>query len=670
MGRFDAVGFFWDEPPALKRGEAPRVLAPIPESDWRPPAYFPNLSTAPCISVDTETWDPELLIAGPGWARNVGHIVGVSIAVPGHKWYFPMRHTIQPEYNLDPATVLAWLRDTLGDPKQPKIGANLTYDLGWLAHEGVTVQGELIDVQFAEALLNEDELIGLEHLAVKYLDEGKDSPLLYKWASDSYGGTVGPKQRANIYRCPPSIVGPYAESDADLPLRLAPILIDLLQRENLMDLFRMENRLIRLLIAMRQLGVRVDIPKAEKLYDDLGIRILAENKKLHDMVGFEVNVNAGDSIAKAFDQMNFGYGKTASGKASFTKVFLQNADHPLAEQIVEVRKLQKLQGTFIKSYILEKHVNGRIHCSFISMREDDNGTRSGRFASADPNLQNIPSRDEILAPLIRGLFVPDIGHKQWRKYDYSQIEYRFLIHYAVGASADLLRAHFNQHPDTDYHELVLEMVAPYAGWDITESKQRKAHRKPLKTINFGLIYGMGKPKLTRSLGLSSAEGKKLFQAYHTAIPFARDTMDHISNEASRTGIVTTIMGRRSRFNLWEPDGYGLEFSKAMPYPLARAAYRGPLRRAYLHKALNRKLQGSAADMMKKAMDDCWTSGVFTETGIPSLTVHDELDFSDEGGRDAAFKEMHHILENAIKLRIPVRADCDIGPDWGHVEEMK
>ncbi len=660
MARPDAVGLFWEDAEKTKCGEVIRAMPSIPETGWAPPTYLPNLATASVISVDCETWDPDLIDHGPGWARGKGHIVGVSIAVPGgYKWYFPIRHTIEPETNMDPAMVLAWLSETLSNPLQPKVGANLLYDVGWLRHEGVTVAGSLMDVQYAEALLDERAEVALEVLAQKYLGEGKDSSLMYRWCSDFYGGPVSAKQRANIYRTPARLVGPYAESDADLPLRVALKQYPLLAAEGLLDLFAMECDLIYLLCDMRSAGVSVDIAKAEALQETLRTREQLEHEKLDYIAGQHVDINSADSLAKVFDALGIPYSLTKKGSASFTKEFLSGLNHPVANSIKEVRKLAKLRGTFVESYILNSHINGRVHGQFHLLRSDEGGTRSGRLSSSTPNLQNLPSRDDELAPLVRGLFIPDYGHVRWRKYDYSQIEYRFLAHFAVGELADEIRRIYNENPDTDYHEMTRQLVLGQTG--------QLLDRKPIKNINFGLIYGMGVEALSAGLGLTVKKGRELFAAYHKGAPFAKATMELCSEEALSKGTVTTILGRKSRFDLWEPISWGKE-SVALPYEKAILQY-GQIRRAYAHKALNRKLQGSAADLMKKAMWRCHKDGVFAATGTPRLTVHDELDFSDPGGKKEAFREMQRIMESAIKLRIPVRADCDAGPDWGHVDKF-
>lgn len=681
--RADALGLFWEDIPVknVRGANGPRIMPPIPDTGWVPPTYLPDLSAARVISLDCETYDPELTDyrdadgnevkgKGPGWARGSGHIVGVSVGADGGgRWYFPMRHEVEPEHNWDPEVVLMWLREQLGRAHQPKVGANIIYDIGWLQQEGVYVKGPLYDVQYAEALLDERAHVNLETLGVKYLGEGKESNQLYEWSSRAYGGPVGGTQRKNIYRCPPRLVGPYATSDADLPLRIIDKQWPVLAREGLLNLFSIECRLIPLLISMRFAGVRVDIARAEELRDKLLARAAEANHKLDVMAGMHVNVDQSETLVRAFDALGVPYPRTApsskhpNGQPSFQKEFLERLEHPVGAAIREIRKLEKLAGTFVQSYILNAHKGGMVYGQFHSLRSDDSGTRSGRFSGSTPNLQNLPSRDEELAPMVRALFVPDHGHKQWRRYDYSQIEYRFLIHFAVGPGSDEVRAHFNAHPETDYHEMTLDMVSPVAGWDISTKEKRKFRRKPIKNINFGLIYGMGVDKLSASLGLTRGEGKNLFNVYHKAVSFAKPTMEWCAEEANMTGVVRTILNRASRFDMWEPAGYGTQ-GIALPYAAALAKY-GMVERAHTHKALNRKLQGSAADLMKMAMLQCWEDGIFDETGVPRLTVHDELDFSDPGGREQAFAAMQHVMENAIPLRIPVKADMELGPDWGH-----
>lgn len=664
--RFDSIGMFWqDQPTSRKHSERELIRPEVPDTGWKAPTDFPNLDAATVLAIDVETYDPELESSGPGWARGVGEIVGFSIGAMdalgniGH-WYFPIRHRDTPEDNLDPERCLTWLAEQLSD-ERPKVGTNITYDVGWLLQEGIKINGPLFDVSFAEALLDERARVGLEHLAAKYLGERKVSNLLYQWCADYYGGNATDRQRKNIYRSPPSLVGPYAEADASLPLRIIDKQWPLLDKEGLLDLFHMECELIPLMVEMRMAGVPVDIAHAEKLYDDMGVEVVDLNARVAALVGFHVNVNSSDDLSRAFDAMGIPYSRTApsanypDGQPSFTAGFLEGQTHPLGQLVVDIRQREKLRGTFIKSYILDNHVNGVVHGTFNQLRGEKGGTRSGRFSSDSPNLQNIPTRTE-LGKQIRRAFADK--HRPWRKYDYSQIEYRFLVHFAVGPGSDEIRAAYNSDPDLDYHKITHGMIQRITGLDLI--------RAYVKNINFGLIYGEGETSLSHNLGVTLAKGREMFKAYHEAVPYAKATMEAASKEAETYGVITTILGRKSRFDMWEPAGYG---AKGVPlrYEAALNKY-GRIKRAYAYRALNRRLQGSAADQMKRAMWQCYRDGIFAETGVPRLTVHDELDFIDNGGKDKAFREMQHVMETCIPLRIPVKADYEVGPNWGDVKE--
>lgn len=656
--RLDNKGLFWEDLPRIRgKNNFSRPMPEIPATGWVPPRDFPNLQDASVISIDTETYDPHLETYGPGWARGDGHIVGISVAVPDHApWYFPMRHETIPEQNMDPDHVLAWARDNLVKPGRHTIGANLIYDLGWLRQEGVIIPGPYVDVQYAGGLLSERDPVALDFLAGKYLGDHKKTEILYQWLSDWFGGKPNGKQRKWIYKAPPSLVGPYAEADADLPLRLANAFFPILVENRLWDVFDMENRLIPLLLDMRFAGVHVDIKKAEQVKAELDARTITLQAQLDSMVGRATNINSGGDLAKAFDRLGLAYGFTKAGAPSFTKSFLAGVDHPFVRLIEEIRINEKLAGTFVQSYILDSHVNGYVYGQFHPLRGEDGGTRSGRYSSSNPNLQNIPSRHKVLAPLIRGMFIPDPGHRCIRAYDYSQIEYRMLAHFAVGPAGDTLRERYNRNPRTDYHQLAIDLVKEKTGQTLD--------RKPAKNLNFGLLYGMGKKKLGRGLGLTPAATDTLFQAYHAGNPHVSATMGYFMDQARRLGEVRTVLGRRSQFDLWEPEGW-VQGAVPLNYKAALKKYGNEIQRAGTYKALNRVLQGSAADEMKMAMLLCYERGLFAEIGPPRLTVHDELVFSDPGGYNSTFDEIEYVMCNALPLRIPIIVDAEIGPDWGH-----
>ena len=674
MPRFDDIGLFWeDHPQTRKKGGGERVLGPmppIPETSWKPVSVgdLPDIRDAKTISLDTETFDPELSVNGPGWARNAGHMCGVSVAVEGRQWYVPTRHTVQSELNHDPEVVTRWLNHIFSNENNTKVGANILYDLGWLKHEGVTVKGKIYDVQYAEALLKEDSKVALDKLGEKYCGEGKTVDLLKEWILSYYGGShTSQKWRGNIYRAPVTLTGHYAEQDAVLPLKILQQQWPLLDQQGLLPLFEMECSLINLLLEMRQEGVSVDVPYAERLDAEFA----AEQKKIEDqlrhLVGFEVNVNASASLAKAFDELGLDYPRTKptknapNGNPSFVQEFLSGHQHEVPQLVTAVRELGKLRGTFIQGYLLDSHVNGKVHGSFNSLSTADGGARTGRFSSSNPNLQNIPTRSKQ-GKMIRRAFIPDPGHDHWRKDDYSQIEYRLLAHFAVGEGSDTIRERYVEDPKTDYHETTANLIEEITGVVLG--------RGQTKNINFGLAYGMGVPKLAASLNVSISDARGLFKAYHEGVPFVQETIDAMSNRAAKLGYNETILGRRTRFDLWEPNGFTPH--PPLPYYKAVQQYGYNIKRAYLYRTLNYTLQGSSADMMKAAMAKCYADGIFDVTGVPRLTVHDELDFSvrDRSPETVeAFKEMKRAMENVIPLRVPVVCDVEEGPTWGDVEEI-
>lgn len=670
MSRSDSFGLFWHDVEKVKaRAGGVRTIGPmppIPKTGWRPPVEFPNLSAAKVIGFDTETYDPELRDSGPGWGRDKSHLIGISMSVEdGTSWYFPFAHETETELNMDRDQVLAFARHALGT-SVPKVGANLIYDVGALKVEGVKVGGPLLDIQFAEALLNsETPRVDLDSLGEKYLNKGKETSILYDWLASWLGGKASERQRANMYKSPPSLAGPYAEADASLPIAIMNKQWPLLQARGVFDLFLMECKLINLLVEMRIKGAPVNVNKAEEEYESLGNDLIEIGSRIRDIAGQPVNPNAPDSIKSAFIKLGIPIPRKINSKGeekdTFAAPVIEALGLPLTDTIVEYRQTAKVRDVFVKSYIIDKNIKGRVHCSFNPLKGDSGGTRSGRFSSSDPNLQNIPARTEI-GKRVRTLFEAMQG-KLWRKWDFSQIEYRLLAHHAVGAGSDEIRAVYNSDPDTDYHIRTGDMIHNLVGQEL--------ERRKVKTINFGLIYGMAENTLSTRLGLSKAEGKNLFKMYHEAVPFAQATMDDCAAEVHKFGYVTTILGRKSDFPMWGTKKFDAEGRAGLPYDLACrkwGAYN--IERSFTHKALNRKLQGGAADLMKAAMVAAYEAGLFADDacGMPTLTVHDELDFEDENSPDnPAWKEFKHVMENTTMCKIPIRMDESIGKNWGNAD---
>lgn len=651
MSRHDNIGFFWeDEVRVSKKGvrqEVNRPLAPIPDTGWRAPTHFPSLSAAARIAIDLETYDPNLKESGPGVRRD-GYIVGVAIGTDdGFRAYYPVAHEVGKEHNLSKESVFAWLRDELGRERQPKVGANILYDVDYLAHAGVPVAGRLLDVQIAEPLIDENLMsYSLESLARRYLGEGKVEEDLYRWCSVSYGGdATRAAQAGNIWRAPPQLVGPYAEGDVDLPLRILEKQEKIIAQQDLHAVWDLETRLLPLLLAMRQRGVRVDLEAAQRAHETLTRRITALTR---DLGG--IDVYSRSDLERYCQKERIEYPKTAAGNASFTSAFLESAHDRRLQKVVEVRKLTKCRDVFIQGYILDKHIGGRIHAQFHPLRSDDGGAVSGRFSSSDPNLQNIPNRDPELGPLVRSMFIADDGDSEWARFDQSQIEFRFLTHYGTGDGAEEVRQQYRDDPTIDFHDMTADLCS--------------IDRKPAKSINFGLVYGMGEKTMAANLDRPLEDVKPIFEQYHGRLPFVRQTYDAVARAAERRGYIRTILGRRRRFNLWEDKRWSADKTYYQSKEEAEAALgRGRARRAQTNKALNALLQGGAADQMKKAMVDIWESGICSVIGAPGITVHDELDWSVPKGCEKELLEVKKMMEDAVPLRVPVVTEWGRGANW-------
>jgi DNA polymerase I-like protein with 3'-5' exonuclease and polymerase domains len=611
-----------------------------PESDWSIPEIFPKFADNERIAVDLETYDPHLLTSGPGWATNRGHIVGVGVATKDWKGYFPIRH--EGGGNLDEAVVLRWVKNTLSSTKREVIFHNALYDVGWLRREGVDVKGKILDTMFAAPIVDENRYsYSLDSLGHLYCGEKKDESLLQD-AALAWG--INPK--SEMYKLNSKYVGPYGEQDAALTLKLYEKLKLEIQEQNLEQIYDLECRLIPLLIEMRWRGVRVDEEKADQISKDLSLKeqkLLVEIKRKY---GEDVNLWANASLQKVFDKNNLPYPRTEKGMASFQRQWLESHEHELPKMIVQARKLNKARTTFIEKMISEHAVEGRIHAEAHPLRNDAGGTVSGRFSYSNPNLQQVPARDPEIGNLIRSIFVPEEGC-QWGVFDYSQQEPRLTVHYAnlmnlIGAK-DAVNAYTDK--NADFHQIVADMA--------------KIPRKQAKNINLGLSYGMGKSKLVRELGLDDAEAEVLLGQYHEKVPFIKGLQDQCARVAMDRGYIRTLAGRRCHFDLWEH-----KYDKSVPLPLeeAREKYGDVLKRSYTYKALNRLIQGSAADMTKLAMLGLWEEGI-----VPHVQVHDEVDISIQDDEQAA--KVSRIMENCVELAVPLVVDTELGPNWGSTEEI-
>lgn len=672
-----------------------RELPPVPQTGWRTPVELPELRGADWIGFDCETKETDF-DHGPGWARGEGHIIGVSVAAYWNsnrrriKFYFPLRHEVEREYNYaDHATFWRWLKCML-ETDIPKVGANLLYDCGWLSTENIYPRGMLYDVQFAEALIDEEGRTALDVLGHKYMQRGKLQDQCKEWVLKAYPTSGEKNWRGFLWRTPPRLVGPYAEDDADLPLDILWAQWGIMEREQTLNLFHMECKMIPLLVKMRQQGIPVDLAQAEVVREKVQREITEGYAKLKHLTGVDVDsVDAPAQLKKAFDAVGIVYPKTDKGSPSFKKEWLKLlSDDPerdptgVGKLVNDIRERQKLRGTFIDSYILDRakrdgasNSRGRIFCSFNPLRDDDGGAKTGRFSSSDPNLQNIPARTKI-GKSVRTIFIPEYGHYCWHKKDHAQIEYRVFAHYAVGQGADEIKWKYINDPATDYHNAtalsVAELRADKRYFLQMSAVQRAADaewalfRKPMKNVNFGLLYGQTERSLAYKAGWSNDEAAKFFADYHGRLPFVRTTMQAIQNEVQQFGYVTTVMNRRTRFSRWEAKRYGDRDGRNYAYDDAIRKFGGNIRRAFAYRAVNYRFQGSAADVLKVGMVQLFEQGVLDYIGMPKLTVHDELDWSkinNENAMNEAFRYATHVLETALQLTVPLKVDSSEGATW-------
>ena len=637
----------------------------VPETEWLMPKEYPDLRSYPEIAIDLETRDPELKSKGSGSVIGKGEIVGFAVAVEGYRGYFPIAHENGP--NMDRKKTIEWFKDICESPAT-KIFHNAMYDVCWIRKLGIKINGLIVDTMIASSLIDENRFsYTLNTLSWHHLSKGKNEKKLIDAAKER-----GLDAKADMWRLPAMEVGAYAEQDASLTLELWHKCKKIIIEDNLQDIFNLETDLFPCLVDMRFQGVRVDVQKAHGVKQDLALQeelILREIKKES---GLDIQLMAARSIAKLFDKLGLEYSRTAkSDEPSFTKNFLVNHPHPLVQKIAHARKINKVSTTFIDSILKYEHCE-RIHAEINQIRSDDGGTVTGRFSYVNPNLQQIPARDPATGPLIRSLFIPEEGMK-WGCFDYSQQEPRLVAHYALKfklPSVNQIADSYENDPSTDFHKIVAEMA--------------EIPRSQAKTINLGLFYGMGKAKLQAELGVTKEKTAELFDKYHGRAPFVKQLMNKVMSAAQNRGQIKTLLGRRCRFPKYEPVLRGsdwgtfvpaedhermLELQEMGPELLDHEGnktgkknywWKNPTRRAFTYKALNRLIQGSAADMTKKAMVELYKEGI-----TPHIQVHDELDISVINDLEAA--KIKDIMENAVDLEVPNKVDYESGPNWGEIK---
>tara|TARA_R100000808_G_C2140983_1_gene148810 strand:- start:47 stop:2017 length:1971 start_codon:yes stop_codon:yes gene_type:complete len=647
-----------------------------------------NLNGVDTIAVDIETYDPNLKSKGSGAIRGEGFICGVAVATVNDIAYFPLRHA-DTDLSLDKQLKL-WevLNEKIfQNDKITKVFHNAMYDVCWIrAVTGMKMKGRIVDTMIAASIIDENRFrYTLDSLSKDYLQDEKYKYDLQEKTLNWSGGTVKDPM-TNMHRLPASIVKEYAKQDVSLTLRLWNLFNKKLDevlyikpednsKKTCRNIFELETKLFPCLVDMKFKGVRIDVQKAKRL----GKFFEGRRDKLLNIIKEKTNVDvqiwAAASIKKLLKNQKITDYKTTpkSEMPQLPKDFLRTHKNRFLRFVAKAREYDKAKNTFVDGLLDFVH-NDRIHADINQIRSEKGGTVTGRFSMSNPNLQQIPSKG-FIGKKMRELFIPEIGC-EWGSFDYSQQEPRIVVHYALKINmpgTENLKEEFDK-DDADFHQIVADMA--------------KIPRKQAKVINLGLFYGMGKTKLQKELNLDENKATKLFQTYHAQVPFVRDLSQRLSKFASKNGLLFTLGDRFCRFDKWETrdkewDPKINRFTEVELYATkekAMDAYRldqmekygkyidpdcehfeKHYARAFTYRAFNRLIQGSAADMTKKAMVDLYEKGI-----VPHIQIHDELCVSIRNKKERNM--VHAAMENTMKLNIKNKVDYEFGPNWGTTNE--
>lgn len=580
---------------------------------------FPNLDSCKVLCIDIETYDPNLKDLGPGVRRKDGHIIGVALADEKREWYFPWSDKTRDFiFNL---------------PVKDFITQNGLYDYDWL---GFVPQGNMWDTKIAEALIDSNKFhFNLDSLAKKYLGQSKGDDEITTYATEKGWIKRGHHAQEFLKDMPQELVGRYAMKDVRQTYDIFSHQRKIIYSQDLSNIFDVETRLLKPVLQMVQNGVRIDEQRLEDNRVHYELKHRGLEREIREIVGSALNINSGKQLADFYKKKGWTFTTTDKGNPSFGKEELSKHDNELAPLLIKYRKVEKLRAAFIDA-LPRFIVDGRIHAGINTVKGDAGGTETGRFSYYNPNFQQIPSRDPEAKLRLRGLFLPEEG-ETWYKPDYSSEEPRITAHYAVGPGSDEIRRRYNEHPDFDIYTHFAE-VTNYRNFKEETPDNKKKIRSLFKTIVLGVNYGMGKEKLVRSLGLTNIEGDKFLNMFHQSFPFLRDTARLATKVGERRGWVKTILGRRRRFD----------------------------RKDFAYKSLNSVIQGSAGDIMKKAMVDAYEEGIFKEI-TPLITVHDEIDVSAHPDKENVVMDLVRIMETCVDLNVPLVVDLEKGPTWGEVK---
>ena len=588
-----------------------------------------KLQNARVISIDTETTSTDPMIA---------RLVGISIALAENDaFYIPTGH-LTGESQIDLSVVLDALKPSFMDQNKLRIGHNQKYDGLVLKQHGLDMRTYSFDTMIAQWLIDPaSRHFGLKDMASSYLN-------IQMTEIEELIGKG--KSQISMAQVPVTIAAPYAAADAEVTLRLMPLLKSGLEKVNAIRLLNeIEMPLIPILIDMEQKGIAINAPLLGEMSRSLSERMFEIENEVYSVVGYRFNINSTQQLSKALfetlkleppDRRN----RTSSGHFSTSASILEDIkfQHEVVNLLLEYRELAKLQSTYLES--LPRQINpttGRIHTSF-----NQTGSVTGRLASSDPNLQNIPTRTE-LGKKVRQGFVSGEG-QVFLSIDYSQIELRIVAHMS-GDDAMLEAFRTGQ----DIHAATASAIFNIPIENITKEQRRHA-----KAINFGLIYGMSAFGLSRTTGLTIAESEDFVKAYFQQFPKVKSFLDQLRITAGQQGYVETLLGRRRYF----PN-----LQKQAPNQIRQREER---------EAINAPIQGTAADILKIAM--IRVPAALAEHGLNAdllLQVHDELLFEvPEHEIQQTVRIMQSVMEKAYPLCIPLTTETSFGKDWGNLKPMK
>ena len=639
--------------------------------DWQAPSELPDLRRVGLIALDTETKDGGLAVdRGSAWPWGDGYICGLSVAyraedgIRAH--YFPLRHP--DSQNFDRGQLFQWLRDLIASGAKIITKSGL-YDWGWLwADFGIEMlpAQQLEEIDALATMVDENRRkYSLDALCAWRGFPGKDETLLLE-GCNALGLIPARKRRgfkpqSVLWQLPAHYVGPYAEIDATRTLQLFESLNPILDRENTRGAYELETGLLPMVHRMRRRGIRIDISAAEQARDLLFRKrdaVLAQiSEKLDASTGMD-EINGRNWLRSTFDQLGIKYPLTEKGNPSFKRGkrgWMQHSTHWLPPLIAAADTFDQYGDNFLQTQILGHLENGRVYGEIHPHRSDFGGTRSFRFSYSHPPLQQMPKHDEELAPLIRGVFLPEEG-EVWASCDYSQQEFRLVVHYAArrklhGAIA--ARDRYIGESDFDIHAYASELTGG------------KISRQDGKTFNFMTIYGAGPETTSEQLKKTLSETKILLGLYNEKMPFISQLATACKNAAHRDGFFTLFNSARRHFNLWAPGGRLQEGAGPCERGEAERRIRDPghpwygqkLWRAETYKALNALIQSAAAIQTKEWMRACFREGV-----VPLLQMHDSLDLSVSSPDTAEM--VARLGEEVIKLEVPMKVDVRYGRTWG------